>query len=554
MSYSRRVLTAAFIATFGPFSASAQGSAPLARRLDSIAGAEVRANRSVGITAAAYKGTDQLLLEAYGKADVEGNAPMTTSTIVAIGSATKQFTAVAILQLQDQGRLSVDDAVTKWLPELNLAGNRVTLRHLLAHTAGIVELHEMPEVRALQLIRNASITRDSVYKIVTRYPPAFPVGTMEIYSNAGFWLLGRIIEKVSGMTYEEYVEKRIFSPLGMSRSMYCERAKQVPDRALGYGIRGGKSGRVPDISYNAPFAAGALCSTAEDLITWLQALHGGKVLSPTSYAELIAPAKLSDGTALRYGMGTVISDDANGVRYIGHSGGGFGYSSETRWYPDEKLAVVVLTNSEPDAITMTADAIAAAVLPPPPRAAVPFTGDPSPLLGNYKGPSHGRDMVVVVTHAPESVLLSTNGQPAEALRWVERWTFRKGDVLVSFRAGATADRADELRYDTGGDHFILKRVSATAVTTMTAPLTAFVGTYEGQNPGTTVTIAVENDTLRVLPSGGGKGNLIPASGTTFYSGREAAPRTVTFNLGPDGRAVSMTLKAPGSERTLKRLP
>jgi hypothetical protein len=125
---------------------------------------------------------------------------------------------------------------------------------------------------------------------------------------------------------------------------------------------------------------------------------------------------------------------------------------------------------------------------------------------------------------------------------------------VSFRAGATADRADELRYDTGGDHFILKRVSATAVTTMTAPLTAFVGTYEGQNPGTTVTIAVENDTLRVLPSGGGKGNLIPASGTTFYSGREAAPRTVTFNLGPDGRAVSMTLKAPGSERTLKRLP
>jgi CubicO group peptidase (beta-lactamase class C family) len=479
---------------------------------------------------------------------------MTTSTIVAIGSTTKQFTAVAILQLQDQGKLSVDDAATKWLPELNLAGNRVTLRHLLAHTAGIVELYEMPEVRALQLIRNASITRDSVYKIVTRYPPAFPVGTMEIYSNAGFWLLGRIIEKVSGMTYEEYVEKRIFSPLGMSRSMYCEKSKQVPDRALGYGIRGGKSGRVPDISYNAPFAAGAICSTAEDLITWLQALHGGKVLSPKSYAELIAPAKLTDGTALRYGMGTVISEDANGVRYVGHSGGGFGYSSETRWYPDAKLAVVVLTNSEPDAITMTADAIAAAVLQPPPRAAVPFTGDPSPLLGNYKGPSHGRDMVVVVTQAPESILLSTNGQPAETLRWVERWTFRKGDVLVSFRAGATGDRADELRYDTGGDHFILKRVSATAVTTMTAPLTAFVGTYEGQNPGTTVTIAVENDTLRVLPSGGGKGNLIPASGTTFYNGRAGAPRTVTFNLGPDGRAVSMTLKAPGSERTLKRLP
>jgi D-alanyl-D-alanine carboxypeptidase len=553
MSHSTRVLAAAFIAAIGSTSASAQGSAAPIQRLDSIAGAEVRANRSVGIVAAVFKGKDKLLLQAYGKADVEGNAPMTVGTMVPIGSATKQFTAVAILQLRDQGKLSVDDEVTKWLPELNMAGNKVTLRHLLAHTAGIVDLAEMSELRAARLIRNSAVTRDSVYKVVSRYPPVFPAGTMQIYSNAGFWLLGRVIEKVSGMTYEEYIAKRIFAPLGMSRSMYCDNSQQVPNRALGYGIRGGTTGRVPGIVYTGPYAAGAICSTAGDLITWLQALHGGKVLSPKSYAELTAPAKLSDGTSLRYGMGTVITEDSYGVRYIGHSGGGFGFSSETRWYPDAKLAVVVLTNSEPDAITMTADGIAAAVLQPPPRAAVRFTGDPSPLLGNYKGPAHGRDMVVVVTQAPEGVMFSTNDQPAETLPWVERWTFRKRDVLLSFRAGTTPARADELRYDTGGDHFILKRVSATATTTMTAPLTAFVGTYEGQNPGTTVTIAVENDTLRVLPSGGGKVDLIPASGTTFYNGREGPPRTVTFNLGADGKAISMTLKAPGSERMLKKL-
>jgi D-alanyl-D-alanine carboxypeptidase len=552
MSHSTGVLTAAFIVAIGSVSASAQGSAALIQRLDSIAGAEVRANRSVGIVAAAFKGKDKLLLEAYGKADIEGNAPMTVGTMVPIGSATKQFTAVAILQLHDQGKLSVDDEVTKWLPELNMAGNKVTLRHLLAHTAGIVDLAEMSELRAAQLIRNSAVTRDSVYKVVSRYPPAFPAGTMEIYSNAGFWLLGRVIEKASGMTYEEYIAKRIFAPLGMSRSMYCDNSTQVPNRALGYGIRSGTTGRVPEIVYTGPYAAGAICSTAGDLITWLQALHGGKVLSPKSYAELTAPAKLTDGTALRYGMGTVITEDGHGLRYIGHSGGGFGFSSETRWYPDAKLAVVVLTNSEPDAITMTADGIAAAVLPPP-RAAGQFTGDPSPLLGKYKGPAHGGDMVVVVTQTPQGVMFSTNGRPAETLPWVERWTFRKRDVLLSFRAGATPDRADELRYDTGGDHFILKRVSETA-TTMAAPLTAFEGTYEGQQPGTTVTIAVEADTLRVLPSGGGKGNLIPASGTTFYNGREGAARTITFNLGPDGKAISMTLKAPGAERTLKKLP
>ena len=162
-------------------------------------------------------------------------------------------------------------------------------------------------------------------------------------------------------------------------------------------------------------------------------------------------------------------------------------------------------------------------------------------------------MVVVVTQAQPGVAFSVNGEPAESLPWIERWTFRKRDVLLSFRNGSAAGPAPELRFDTGGDHFILKRVSATAAT-MAAPLTAFAGTYEGQQPGTTVTIAIENDTLRVLPSGGGKGNLIPESGTTFYNGREGAARTITFNLGSDGKAISMTLKAPGTERTLKKLP
>jgi CubicO group peptidase (beta-lactamase class C family) len=553
MSHSTHVLTAAFLTASSAFSASAQGSAALAQRLDSIAGAEFRAKRSVGIVAAVFKGKDKLLLEAYGKADIEGNAPMTVGTMITIGSVTKQFTAVAILQLRDQGKLSLDDEVTKWLPELNMGGKRATLRHLLWHTAGIVELSQMQEMRAMQLMRNATVTRDSVYKVISRYPPGFSAGTLQSYSNTGYWLLGRIIEKASGVTYEEYVEKRIFAPLGMSRSMYCDNSKQVPDRAKGYGMRSGTGVRVPDIVYTAGvYAGGGICSTAGDMTTWLQALHGGKVLSPKSYAELIAPAKLNDGTSLRYGMGTVVAEDSHGLKYLGHSGGGFGFSAEARWYPDAQLAVVVLTNSEPDAITMTTEAIAAAVLPPP-LAAGQFTGDPSPLLGKYKGPGQGGDMTVVVTQVPQGVAFSINGQPAETLPWVEGLTFRKRDVLLSFRAGTTSHQAAELRFDTGGDHFILKRVSATAAI-MAAPLAAFEGTYEGQQPGATVRIAVENDTLRVLPSGGGKGNLIPESGTTFYNGREGAARTVTFNLGSDGKAISMTLKGPGAERTLKRLP
>ena len=553
MSNPKYVLAAAVISAFTSLPASAQNSAGLTQRLDSIAGAEVRGGRSVGITAAAYKGNQRLLLAAYGKADVESNAPMTVSTMIPVGSIAKQFTAVAILQLRDQGKLSLDDDVTRWLPELNSAGNKITLRHLLAHTAGIVELGEMPELRAIQLMRNPNVTRDSVYKIISRYPPAFPAGTMEIYSNTGYWLLGRIIEKASGMSYEQYLQQRIFTPLGMSRSMYCDNSKPVPNRASPYFIRDGVSRRAPEIVHTATYAAGAVCSTAGDMITWLQALHGGKVLSPKSYTELITPAKLNDGTVLRYGLGTTIAEDSHGLRYFGHNGGGFGFSSEARWYPDAQLAIVVLTNSEPDAITATTEDVAAAVLPPP-RAPGQFTGDPSPLVGKYKGLASGGDMIVVVTQAPQGVMFSINGQPAEVLPYLGNWTFTKRDVLLSFRPGAPATQATELRFDTGGDHFILKREWSTAAPKMSAPLTAFEGTYEGLQPGATVKISVESDTLRLTPSRGGSAPLIPQSDTTFYIGREGSAQTVTFNLGADGKAISMTLRRPGAERTLKKLP
>jgi hypothetical protein len=214
--------------------------------------------------------------------------------------------------------------------------------------------------------------------------------------------------------------------------------------------------RGPDIVHTGTYAAGAICSTAEDMIRWLQALHGGKVLSPKSYAEMITPAKLNDGTPLRYSMGLIIGEDSHGLRYIGHGGGGFGFSSEARWYPAAKLAVVVLTNSEPDEITAVAEGLAAAVLPAP-RPASPFTGDASLLVGKYKGRGHAGDMVVEATQTQQGIAFSVNGAPAAALTWVEGWTFRQSSSLLTFRWSANSGPATELRYDTGGDHFILKR-------------------------------------------------------------------------------------------------
>ena len=437
--------------------ASAQGDRSLDQRLDSIAGAGVLEKRAVGITAAVVKGKDTLLVKAYGKADVEGNISMTVDTVIPIGSTTKQFTAAAILQLRDAGKLSLDDDITKWFPDLEARGNnKATLRHLLAHTSGVGELADMPELRAMRLIRNPTVTRDEVYKVISGHPFQFPAGTMQVYSNTGFWLLGRVIEKASGMTYEEYIQKKIFEPLGMSRSMYCGSAAKVPRQAYGHGMRNGVAGRVPEIVHTATYAAGAVCSTVEDMITWLQALHGGKALTSRSYADMTTPAKLNDGTSLRYSMGLAVAEDSHGLRYIGHSGGGFGYSSEARWYPDAKLAVVVLTNSEPDEITKVTEDLAATVLPAP-RPAGPFTGDASLLAGVYKGRGRGKEMAVEVTKTPQGIAFSFDGGAAGPLPWVEKWTFRRGESLVTLRRSGSSGPATELRFDMVGGHFILKR-------------------------------------------------------------------------------------------------
>ena len=543
----RASVCAIALVTIAASTATAQPDGALVQRLDSLAGAGVRENRAVGIVAAVVKGEDTLLLKAYGKSDIEGDVPMTVDTIIPIGSTTKQFTAAAILQLRDQGKLSLDDDITKWLPDFETRGNKVTLHRLLDHTSGIANLGAMPELRAMRLMRNPTVTRDDVYKVSNRHPFQFPTGTMEIYSNTNFWLLGLIIEKASGMTYEDYVEMRIFEPLGMTRSMYCNNSETVPRRAYGYGMRPGFPGRIPPIVHTGTYAGGALCSTAEDLITWLQALHGGKVLAPKSYAEMITPSTLDDGTPLRYSMGLVVGEDSRGLRYIGHGGGGFGFSSVTRWYLDAQLAVVVLTNSEPDEITAITEALAAAVLPVP-RPAGPFTGDASPLVGIYKGLGFDGDMVVEVTQTPAGIAFSIRGAPAGPLPWIEGWTFRRNSTLLSFRRSANSGPATELRFDTGGDHLILKRqpkdvtptIPEEAVVISPGVLDSYVGEYSSLEVPVKFTITRNADTLYIQPAGESAAPLEATAQDKFKIGRAAV---VEF----DAAKKQMILKRGGRE-------
>lgn len=445
----RSTVLALALTTLAATDAPAQTGRTLAVRLDSLAGSGVLANRAVGTVAAVVKGNDTLLMKGYGKADIEWDVPMPADAMFEIGSATKQFTAAAILQLRDEGKLSLDDEITKWLPNFDTRGNRVTVRRLLDHTSGMVGLTEIPELQ--QLSWNPSFPRDSVIALINRYPFQFPTGTMQMYNNSAFWLAGLIIEKASGMTYPDYIEQRIFAPLGMTRSMYCNSRENVPRRAHGYIVyNNGVISRGPTNAHTwIPFAAGSLCSTAGDLVTWVKALHGGKVLSPGSYQEMITPAKLNDGTPLRYGLGIAVQKDSRGLPYIGHGGSVTGFDADTRWYPDAQLAVVVLMNNGGDAGDV-AGKLAAELLPWQRPTFTAFPGAAAPLVGTYKGPGRGRDMVIQVTQAPQGIAISVNGSEPRPIPWVEGMTFAMGDTFLTFRNG-------DLHLSGGSAYTVLKR-------------------------------------------------------------------------------------------------
>jgi CubicO group peptidase (beta-lactamase class C family) len=437
--------------------AAGQADAALSQRLDSIAGVWVERGMAIGIAATVVRGNDTLLLKSYGKANVEWDVPMPLDAMFEIGSVTKQFTAVAVLQLRDEGKLRLDDGITRWLPDYDTRGHTVTLRHLLAHTAGIADFTEAPEFGGLSNLR---LPRDSAYALQQRYPPQFAPGEAQIYNNAGFWLLGLVIERASGMTYEDYIERRIFAPLGMTRSMYCNSMENVPRRAHGYFVsRDRVIRRAWTVVHTWPFAAGSLCSTVSDMVTWLRALHGGEVLSPPSYAEFITPSRLNDGTPLRYSMGLQVGPGPSGLMYIGHGGRGPGFWVETGWYPEAQMAVVVMINNvgplDPQEVSTNLANEVLGWAPPPPQR---FTGDPAPFVGRYAGPGRGEDMNVEVVQTPEGLGFSMNRSPPRVIPWIEGLTFGRGlPRLIFRRANGDSGPVTELRYSMPGAHLVLRR-------------------------------------------------------------------------------------------------
>lgn len=320
----------------------AQDIRALTRFVDSAATAVVSEQRTPGVSIAIVKGGRPLLIKGYGFADLENDVPATAETVYRIGSVTKQFTAAAILRLAEQGKLSLDDTLQRFLPTFPSQGHRVTIRHLLNHTSGIRSYTSLG-VRWQRVIRN-DLAPDSMIALFASEPFDFKPGAQWRYNNSGYFLLGAIIEKLSGKSYGQYLQDEFFTPLGLTSTIYCDQAPIIKRRAQGYAPRpnGGFINAEP-LSMTQPYAAGSLCSSVGDLVKWTTALSSGKVVSPASYKLMTTPDTLNDGKPLLYGFG-LGTGMLGGHRQVSHNGGINGFVSELHYYPDDSVITVVLTN------------------------------------------------------------------------------------------------------------------------------------------------------------------------------------------------------------------
>ena len=272
----------------------------------------------------------------YGMANVELNVPNAPDKIFRLGSITKQFTGMAIVMLQEGGKLSVNDPMCKYLTDCPEAWKPITIKHLLNHTSGITNYTSFPDFAKTTIM---PITTTEMVDRVKKEKLEFTPGEKMAYSNSGYFLLGVVIEKASGKTYADFLQENIFTPLGMKQTGYDDPIRIIMNRAAGYKKESGKIINASYMDMSVPYAAGSLYSTTEDLLLWDQALYTEKLITRKSLEEMFTPWKGESGYAYGWGIGKKF-----GHREISHGGGIYGFATQIARYPDDRVTVVVLSN------------------------------------------------------------------------------------------------------------------------------------------------------------------------------------------------------------------
>jgi CubicO group peptidase (beta-lactamase class C family) len=344
-AYAQRASRQAAEAVPGTAVFASLSDAEIARRVQMAVRRYEARPEFVGLSVAVARGDHLIVDEGVGIADLEWKAPTDAKSPFRIGSLTKQFTAAAIMKLREQGKIGLDDPLSKYLPDFDTKGHTVTIRQLLTHTSGIPNYTAQPGFFAQEA--PLDLTDQQVLATIQGVPLDFDPGAKWEYSNTNYYLLGMIVAKLSGMAYADYLQQAFFRPLGLTHTRYGATAPIIPERAQGYSYLPATHEHLNSaaISMNVPGGAGALISTAGDLVRWQIALTGGRAVTAASYHEMIASAVPTGQGDGRYGFGLGIGTQL-GHQVISHSGGINGFNSVLSYVPDIGLRIAVISNSD----------------------------------------------------------------------------------------------------------------------------------------------------------------------------------------------------------------
>jgi D-alanyl-D-alanine carboxypeptidase len=486
----------------------------------------------------------------YGMANLELKTPMQPDMVFEIGSVTKQFTSTAILILTDQGKLSLDDDLHKYLPDYPDKGAKISIENLLTHTSGIKSYTNDLKWRSMW---RQDLTVQQIIDITKDDPLEFPPGTKWKYDNTGYILLGAIIEKVSGLSYADYIRKNIFEPLGMKHSYYGSNSAVIPGRASGYSRDGGNWVNAAYLSMSQPYAAGSLMSSVDDLAIWDAAVSAGKLLSKASWDRAFTPYKLANGNDTHYGYGWS-TDAYDGHSIVRHNGGIFGYVSEVARLPDDHVYVAMLTNSDGHDFDtgFLATELAAAAIGDPYREPVKVKLDPKEFdayVGVYRNPE--QTLLSVRREEDRFFLQRADAPRLELFAYSDhefflkdsftRFAFEKdgsGHVttLVTQRPNGANGRATRTN----------EALPSTPVEIKVSPdlLKRYVGDYQ-LAPGFVLTVTLEGDQLMSQATGQQKFQIFPTSANEFFL--KAVNAQISFITDASGNAEKLVLHQGGRD-------
>ena len=502
------------------------------------------------------RGDKVLYRGARGAASLQLQVPLSPDHVFRIGSVTKQFAAAAVLKLAEDGKLSLDDPLTKFVPGYP-GGEKVNVRMLLNHTSGIRSYTDMPGVMEGPIQK--TVTTAQLIDTFKNEKPDFAAGEGWHYNNSGYVLVGAVIEAASGMPWHAYMQKTFFTPLGMKHTGYGdETVAVIPGHVMGYTLVDDRWAVARYLSMTQPHAAGALVSTVDDLLRWNRAVHEGKVLASDSYRSMITP--IGKAQESNYGFG-ISHEKLRGEEMLQHGGGIFGFSSYLLYLPQDDITVAALYNADsglpggmgPETLSrlLAAKAIGK---PYPEKKAIPVAVD---ALKAYEGVYRINPESARVVRVVDGKLTSqrTGSQPYTLIPVAQDvFLFEEGFSRMVFERDA-AGKVNAMRFfnDDEGEGEVVKRSdeplpSERASVSVAKPaLERLVGKYAYQ--GMAMTVALDGEKLTTQLAGQPAFELFAESPTKFFL--KVVEASLEFAPG-DAPAASVTLRQGGQTLEFKR--